>query len=1156
MALDDLVQKILKLQSDINSGLEPAYLNAKQAVDDLRKELDSLAHLAKTGGLNAQQYKRYEDISGGALPHALANFGPLESDWMAQQGKQGTLNDLQAKLSSNLQGMSPETASNYAKLSPAADPTAWAAYVGGLRRVPADQIPRAKSIHQQMRDYVRQNPDTTPGGYEEEESRLRSGPLYDAENDPRSVEKLANSRRSWAQRTFNRQNFGRHWSEGGGQALAWAALDLGQGIAGYASQPFAGQRITAEARERSALGLLPGALGTAGALIGGFAGPAGAMIGGGIGVGAGSVISAIQSAKSQEHEALRMASTDLATQSMRGAAAIGQFTSMLENAARTAGTPVAELASSVQSASRVVGTLGAGGVAGVTQLQGLLGDRFPSVFASALHFAQSAPLSQPYRDLIRTHKGDPGLYYGAALYEASEGDLSGAYDQLQLYGARTLTAGAAAATAKINAIDNYQGKFAWYNPLSWKINAPGSDLNLRKEAEEKKLDALNRQNKMYQVAAGPAKDLIDRVMAQTLQTRGLSQAYGTSAETYAAYGQQQLETGMGLVGLAPNAAGEVSDLLGQQATLRQQESVYVSAFRQAPAGAQGWLNSRLVQVRAEIAQNRGQIISARSGVFREGVSINEAGFGGQSARLGLGGQSILMGGGSVFSSGYAGSVAGRIGIARSQAAYDQGLALDHSNFLSPEERQQFLTQAAQGRLAANFEIPNQNAIQRIGETESYSSVRQGALGVGIAGASVAGGVSATLQAQNSLLREQDALRGRLNDRLREGHLTLEQQRQVQGQILDLTRQQIEGRANAIDAAFAGHESVYGAGATSASTVAGRTVRLIGSSDATYAAQTSGYQASMQRVAMLRLRRDTALNPDDRALDEAQYQQAAAGAEADRIDSAGTFSMGPVFQTRQMRLSHRLGRQERSPFEPGSVLQTNAALAKMDTQSLSGIQKQIDRVRRDPTMTKAEKDAAVQSLAGQQESVRDDYFDRQQSVSLGWMDRLTTMSVNAPSFASRIMPPPSLVSSIAEKRGLGPMSARVFGFYSHSSFEGAAAMGMLPSDINTMAYGHRPGDFPGNLSSDPANVDGSGMTLGRIDHGPSGTGLPPQLVSDLTGAVRSLVAAIAKGQTVTVHQINPTTGQSAATTQNATGTYSSRAVQRGGASYAPGPRVHL
>ena len=1140
MASDDLVQKIIDLQNQISSTLPSQYAAAKANLDKLQAELRKLASLP---GLNADQYTQYLKLQQ-QVPQAQAAFAPIAQAYDVQEPKERDFAQHQKDL---IAQMSPGVAKAYSALD--TDTATWASYMGGLRRVPADQIPRAKDIHAQLRDYVGKNPNVTPGGFEAERNRLQAGQFFDPESDPRNIEQLAAAKRTWMQRTINRDNFKSHWSNGGNIAVGYAALDLAQGVAGYEELSLTGQRYTAEARQRAAYGLLPGIGGVIGAIGGSFT-PLGPYGGAAIGAGIGTGIAGFKSAESQQSEALRLAATDLAAQTGRGAAAIGQFSSMLETAARTAGTPAAELANSVQSASRIVGTLNAGGISGVAGLQQQLGDRFPSVFPSALRFAQSAPLSQPYRDLIRTGQGDPSLFYGAALYEASQGDVSAAYDQLELYGTKTLSPKAAQLQARINADKTFQDQYAPYDPRGWGRNASTSKTTKDREDAERQLAKLQQSGDAYTVAPGPAKDLVDSIIRQTLQTRGLSDATGASAGAYGLYGQQALESGQGVAGLAPNVRGQVNDLLAQQTTLRQEESVLTNAFKTAPAGAQGWLNSRLGQIHLELAQNRGQIISANVGLFREGVSQTESQYGGVQQRLGVSQAAYMTGGGSVFGMGYAMNAARQAAVAQGRASYEQGLADDTTNFLSPQERQQMASQAAEQRYTAQFAIPNAWAVARVGETISGSGVRQAGLGVGVAAAGITGGVSETLRAQNDLLREQSNLRDQLNQRLREGHLTLEQSRQVQSQILDLDRQQVEGRRQAIESAFAGHGAVYGAQADSLTVQAGRQSRLVGTSAGTYAQEGAGYAMSLQQVALLKLRRDTATNPDDRALFDAQYQQAAAGTEAARIDTAGSFGMGPVFDTRFMRLSHRLSRQERSPFEPGSVLQTNSELARMDTQSLHGIQAQMDRVHNDPRLTKEEKDAAIERLAGQQEGIKDDYFSRQLSVDLGWMDRITTMSVNAPSFAPRTMPSPMSVSSIAEARGLGPMSARVFGFSRMDSYRGAAAMGMMPSDVNSLAFGKRPGDWPGAMPSDPMNVGGSGMTLGRIDSGPVGTGLPPHVVTELTEAVKGLLALLGKGLNVTVRQINPTTGQQAATTQNATGNYNSKAVQRGGAA-SPG-----
>jgi len=1098
---DDLVGKILALRGEVDSTILPEYEAAKKAVDDISAELKKLESLGK---MTAAQGQSYAAIKGGAgtpgtLALAVEDLKNRESPAQVQQKTQASLQGLMDHLAAQAPHMKAATAAQYDSLKAAAftgsDPQAqedFKRFVGNLQTVPS------KDIHKDLRKWVSEQLKTgvkvSMDDFAQKRKTLQEGETVMPGENPQLKQEYERATATGARRL--RANFKGHLSSGGAEALGYAALNLGHEAGEYLSQPLTGNRYTAEARYRAGLDLIPGAAGLFGGLAGAFFGPGAAVAGAAGAAGLASAVVAPLSASSEKHEALRLASEDIALQMGRGTKAAGRFASMIETTAAKMSVPAAELAQSSAMIARSVSGFGAGGVALQARLQSQLGDNYAALAPAQAQYG-AVPFTRGYREMLAgSVKPDAALFGDAAFYLAFTGDQDGYKKQLALQ---------AAVKPPAN-YRQYVSDTQAAKPMGWWDATKETALSVIEghptAAIQDQRAARRRVRAFESTGQKQIADVAQQQKSDADFTVGIYEGSRAGRET-ALLGEtmaqvpgkalaQSLASGRGLAGMKRYAGDELADLAVAQGGVQSQE-----ALLRARLADKGLTDDRRRQLQYLLADTqghgldiKGQELDLRVGLFRQGISERQARFEGGYSRLGVGADELTLGGASAFDPRVARNVASRRAFLAGQSAYDLGLASDATNFLSPEEREQRRTSARREGFEARYALPNQLAVQKLGETSARSGERQAELRGGVARAQVQGGVLATLTAENRLIADQSRLRDELNLRLREGHLTTQQQLQVVTQIRDIDASTLTGRKQALDTAFSGLSDVAQARASVGASKGEREARLHGTSDTSYGQGAEGYRAGLQNVALLKAAAErTDISPDERVQRQAAYQRAQSDTERAHIEEVGTVQMGPQFDAEFTRRSHELSRQMKSPFAPGSVLQSNAALARMDQEKVAAIDAQARRVMSDPSMTVDQRRAAMVPLTEQREAAKDDLLDRQNSVDVGWMDRLTAMSVSAPSFASRLMPPADRVASIAEKRGLGQMSARVFGYNERSSYVSAATMGMLPSESNGRVFGNRPGDYPQGVGPNAYGPDGQGGFTGgdAFTGGPQGAG---------------------------------------------------------------------
>lgn len=1153
-ANEDIVKKIFDLQGKIDAQVIPAYEQAKAAVDDYLKQLDALKNLPK---MTTAQGKQYSAITGGAgnpglLATAQDAMKANEKPAQEQAKVQANFDEFMRQLQSRTPNMGPKTAAEYDSLKSQAfsgnDPQAQQAfhrYVSTLQTVPAQNI--TKELRKYVQDQLKQGLKVSATAFAEQSAKLSQGSTFGPEENPEIKRQLESAsatgwRRGWS-------NFKSHINNGEGIALGSAAMGVAQAGVGVADTYLDGRRYTAEARERAYLGLAPGIGGLLGAGIGAFT-PLGPIGGGLIGGGIGTAVQGVFSAQSERTESIRLAAEEITLQMGRGTVAAGKFADIIDETAKRLGVPAQELAASSSMIAKVVTGFSAGGVNLQARLASTLGDNYAQFAPSQAAFA-GTPFSRPYRDMLAgTAAPSSDLYGDAAFMFAFTGDQDNMKKQLAMKHAIDPPAGYQQYVA-----DKQAAKpMGWWEATKNAVESvfagtPTAPILDMRAAQRRVGTYESTQQKTIAAVAKSAQSDTDFYNSVYEDSRRGRETFAFGQAKYAAprIGMEMAqESGKGLAGMRAFAPAEEAALSTEQGGLMMQ-----AALLQKRLADKSLTGDRRTAVQLLMAGVSGQLAGVRQQqleipiqLFREGVAERHARFEGGYSRLGIGAEELTLGGASAFDPRVRRNLAQRRSFLAGQSAYDLGLASDMTNYLSPMEREERKTAAKRERFEADFALPNAYALARIGETQARSGERQAGFRGDVARAQVTGGVIATLTAENRLIDDQKRLRDELNARLKEGHLTTQQQLQVTTQIRDLDSQIVTGRKQAMDTAFEGFSARAQARSEGSYAQGGREAMLRGTSAASNAENTQGYDASLRNVALLKLRRDTALSPDQKEMYDRDYQVARAGAERQGIDAFSQVSMSPDFETRQVRLAAKLSRQERSPFEPGNVLQSNAELAKMGGQKLAAIQAQMKRVRDAQDLTPDQKLVVLRNLTGQEEETKTDIFERQQSVDVGWIDRLVSQSVNAPSFAARLMPGSDRVADFAERRGLGRMSARVFGYRSQQSYRDAEGMGVLPSETSRFAFGMRPGDFPFGDTPDAPVVGGRGITTDSIEAGT--TGAMPEVLSSLTGAIGLLNAILGKGLQIHVNQINPETGQAASQTQNAQTLYNAHDIMRGGA----------
>ena len=1188
MALSDTLDKLFALQSQLNSQIEPATVEAKARLDALSKELADLNSKLKAGGLNQSSLERMTNLQQKLVPTAQTTFQAFHEDFEQQQQVKRSYDLYQNRLMSQVGTLSAGAQTRFNTLRGAVDffgnpqqqkqtlaanpnfqtelaaqgissgdeaRTEFRKLVAQLRTAPYENI--NKRLREDVAEAKRQGKAFTPADLEERRLHYQTGQTFTAADDPRNVRDLARLSGNFFQRNFSKANFADHMTSGGLTAFGAIGGELLSAGSSYLSQPMTGQRIRQEERNRSAASLLPAIFAGVGAGVG-MVTPVGPWGGAAVGSGVGSAIQTFYDAGSEQHETLRLTGEEFSQTLGRGTAAADKFVTAIESTASKMGTPAAELANSLRTLSSSVVGFNPAKAAGLqATLQRGAGDLYPGLVESQARAAVAIPLSNRYQDMIAGNAPpDPRVYQDAANWFALHGDLDDRNKQLIAGGQFDYAPAYKRVQAAKGRMDNEiasEDPFSRWLDQNVASRIPFSVLGRRQaaiDANKKKLEDAGQDKE----ASASAKAASDKIARANRTAQEMSDAIGYDVQRAGVGAGMAQMTGRGAAGMQPYVGQEVTALTDQQAQLRIQEQQVQASISAAKPADVSMFKADLAGIRLKLSQNQAQIVQAQAGLFQEKVTEQQAHFEGGYTRLGISGDALMLGGASVFDPRVARNLAQRRSFLAGQSAYDMGLAGDMTNFLSPMEREQRRTSAAQEDFEARFALPNQYAMQRIGETQARSGERQAGLRGDLARAQAGGGVLATLQAENRLIDDQKRLRDELNQRLLEGSLTTQQQLQLTTQLRDIDSQIVTGRKQAFDSAVEGLGNTESARASIGSSQAERESRMRGTSAKSYAEAGAGYDAALRNVALLKFAADREVNPDLKVQKQAVYQKALSETEQNHVAELGTVSMGPKFDMQFTIASHELSRQMKSPFEPGSVLQSNALLGKLDHQKDLAISAQMARIDKDPHLTQDQRDAAKAPLTEAQQQVRDDLFDRQNSIDVGWMDRLVSMSVNAPSFAARLMPGSDRVASIAEKRGLGRMSARVFGYTDRKSYVDAATMGYLPSETSRYAFGDRPGDYPLGTgpnaylpvaaAAGPSGISMAGAAL-TTDSVENGGGLPPQMVGELSQALMAFTTLLGRGIPVNVTQMDKATGDQASHTQNTGSIYSAAHIMRGG-----------
>lgn len=952
---------------------------------------------------------------------------------------------------------------------------------------------------------------------------------------------------------FSRHAIMENLTEGGGLNVGYAAMQLGEEYSAAAAATMAGQRVTPEAQNRAMYGMLPGA----GALVGSAFGWTGSLVGGGVG----SAAQGMLSATSEKDEHVRLASEEISTSLGRGAAAGRQFAAILESSARQFGTPIAELSAAMTQIAHSVGGLNMQGATGLqAYLQSQMGDNYAATVGAQAK-ATTAPFAQDYRDMLAGKTPASGAAYnGMADYYDAVGDRATA-DQLRGVGAALGTSPRIAdLQAKINFTranhPSTMGKYAdfWLGSHRTEIDAQGKKHDVVETVYDQRIHnwqaEIDRQNGQDadSLAASPDKAAGD-ALADAMQQGKDTQSFGqSSAASFGAYAQQALRRGRGVAGMRQFEGGQVSGLTNAQSGLRAQQSTLVNriqAIGENNPGV-GALKAVLADVRAQLADITGRIEDVGITDFNQQNSEDQARNQGQLQRAGTRGGALTLRGLTVGDSRVQANYAQQRQLSLTESARLQGLADDRSNSLSPEEREDYHSRALQLRVQATVGQASEIEQRRLGEQAAAGQVRQSAIGRKEAVAETAGGAGdiykTSLEAANELLRRRGELQGELNRMERENVGTAGQRAQIQSQINDLTASAVRNTQAARYALYQGVGAEQEGAAGAAGAIARRMTFAGGTTKASYGASSVSLDAERAHLDTLRqAAEDPSLKPSDREQRQQAYQEYAAKLDADAVGKFGTFEEDPAERRRRTALEGAARRMAISPFVPGNRLGIASRLVRLDRQKLSGIDAQIRRVQSDPKLSDDQKANILASLEGQKEDTRTSITEQSAGVAEQMFSDRIAQSIGAPSFASRILPSASDVAGLAERKGLGAVSARVFGFRKASTYRDTMQYGLTaPDDGDMKLFGKRPGDLDGGLTE-----FGRGEGGGKVSDGstPALTGV----LASLTG----VLATLAGGLKVELVTTNPDTGVRTAQTVNALKNGDSRAIQRGGA--AQGPR---
>lgn len=549
-------------------------------------------------------------------------------------------------------------------------------------------------------------------------------------------------------------------------------------------------------------------------------------------------------------------------------------------------------------------------------------------------------------------------------------------------------------------------------------------------------------------------------------------------------------------------------------------------------------------LKAQAAQLQFQAIQLRNEEWRAQFGERGAVYEGGFQRLQIRQQKYISEGGSAFDAEYAKNIAIQRGGLEARAGYIQRVADDPNAPLSVAMRSQLTTESEHKRLQEH-EIALQAQRQQESEAGARSGYNISQLEGKRAAAAIGGSSVDIYKAENAELDEQNRKLKEQQDLLNNSPTRpLEERLRIQTEINNGLAQELVQRKEATDAAVSSLGDQARQVGSGYSTRAARLELTEGSSPAAQAARKESYDMATQAVtsalALYQLQKDGTPKQAEAfaALETARSEQKSAlVANAQVTEDANT-------RSRRTILEGTLQRQQMSIFQPGAPITEQSELNKMDEAQLKAIHAHEADLRKKGMLTPE----VEEQIVGQEEPIKTAILQRQSQMDVGWMDRLVSMSVNSPSFASRILPPPSDIAQIAEKDGFGSLAARVYGFTKKKSYDDTAAMGLLPSDISRFAFGYRPGDNPDNGGIPGLGVASDGGTLSAPLQDVTTGIMPGATLNDggpLAGVLQTLAQSIAHGINVNITLTNPTTGQQQAVVVNSAANQSGNAIIKGG-----------
>lgn len=934
----------------------------------------------------------------------------------------------------------------------------------------------------------------------------------------------------------NRGLWGNMWhnlvGKEGGINTGYAIMSLGQEASQAAILTMSGNRVTPEAQARAGYSMLPGI----GALGGSAFGWKGSLMGQGIL----SVVAGVLEAKSDREENVRKASEEIALSLGRAANASNTFSNVISSAAEKAGTPVVELAQSLSVLSRAVGGFNIVGATGLqTYLQSQLGDEYAATVPAQIK-AASAPFSQNYRDMLAGKKpASASQYYAMADYYASLGDRDTADKLLSVGAALGISPGIAKYQSEIARIRTAKAQSP-AGILNWPVFSALPDKWIAED--QANIDKLQKNDARATKAAAAQKAHMDKYADILENSRDRAASAQTAAVTAANRAAMAEQAGHGAAGLRAAEPAQLSSLQGARSALVAQIKALKDEIHRvgynSPASAQA--KQELIIAQQQLSTIDPQIQNVGIGIFRADISESSATYAARMSILGSRNASLTGRGVAVTDPRLIHAFAAQKGTLAERASYLRVLANDHTNSLSPEERQQYLAQAAQLTEQGLVGIPNEIFNRQQSEQAARQGLRMSRVDLGFATAMTGGGVGDVVRAQQAKLAEnlkqQNEAAQDIVTLSKLGIGTYQQRLQLETQLNALQSQEVllkqQYTEQTYQLSLGQTQGAAGAGAA----LAKRLMFGAGTSGLTYSASSQSLIAERGAVEQLRQRAsDPTLDPKTLMQRLKDFQEAAARLDQDTVSGLGSYSESPLAMRQRQAYEGAAARMTLSPFEPGNRLGIDAALNKLDTDKLAGIAAQIRRVRGDTGLTAAQKSNVLMALESQQEQTQTGMAQRSAGFASQMFSDQISMSVNAPSFASRLLPSPADISRIAERRGLGPMSARVFGFTSRNTYDQTMMYGMAPADQDMMMYGRRPGDVNSVGSMGNFGSDAIGQAIDSAS-------LASQM-SELTAAVKTLSQ---HGFHVQVDVTNPDTGHTASKTVNALKHGDSRAIQRGGA----------